>query len=73
MTREITWVDSKERMPTKADADPQACVLAWHTYNGVMLVGWHRVLENQFILAWATPPAGPERGQDEGAGKMQDL
>ena len=56
----IEWIKTSERMPTQADADVYNCVLAWHEYGGVMVMGWHRVAENRFVVAWAPTPQGPE-------------
>lgn len=58
--RKIVWVKREEGMPTEKDADVYGCVLAWHKYNGVMVTGWRRVRENDFVEAWARTPMGPE-------------
>lgn len=58
--RKIVWVKREEGLPTEKDADAYGCVMAWHKYNGVMVTGWRRVVENEFIVAWAHTPMGPE-------------
>lgn len=60
----IAWIRCADRMPTKRDADVYGCVVAWHMYNGLMVTGWHRIRDNQFITAWAKTPKGPEEVAD---------
>lgn len=59
MTRSIEWIPTEERMPAQADGDSQGCVLAYHEYQGVLVMGWHRVRDNRFVKAWARTPDGP--------------
>ena len=54
------WIDVRDRMPTSKDADSTGRVMVWHTLNGVMMTGWHRLSENRFITHWQTPPTGPD-------------
>ena len=59
----VDWIQTSERMPEKADADEYNCVIAWHEYGGLMVVGWHRVKDNPFFAAWARTPEGPKGGK----------
>lgn len=61
----IEWIRTTDRMPTQQDADDFGCVIAWHEMGGLMVMGWHRVAENRFIVAWAPTPEGPG-GEREG-------
>lgn len=58
--RSVVWNLCADRMPKERDADAWGCVLVWHKYQGVMVTGWHRVQENEFYVAWARTPMGPE-------------
>ena len=53
------WTMKTERLPLQSDADAFGCVLAWHTFSGVLVTGWRRVEENDFIIAWQRTPKGP--------------
>lgn len=63
MIATIQWIDRTVRMPTKADANPQGCVLIWDENNGIMIKGWHNTAEicRAPVTHWATPPKGPRR------------
>jgi len=54
------WVDRDERLPTEADADVQGCVIVWHVYNGVMVMGWFNVPHNRFVSHWLPAIPRPE-------------
>ncbi len=58
------WIDVRDRMPEDRDADSTGRVLVWHTLNGCMMTGWHRLSENRFITHWQKPPKGPEGARD---------
>ena len=53
------WTMKTDRLPLQSDADVFGCVLAWHVFSGVMVTGWRRVEENDFIIAWRRTPEGP--------------
>ena len=53
------WIDASEIKPTKNDADAQHCVLAWHRYNGCMIIGWWQFKENKLLLYWQRLPRPP--------------
>lgn len=54
------WIDVNDRMPEARDADSTGRVMVWHTLNGVMMTGWHRLSENRYITHWQSPPEGPD-------------
>ena len=54
------WIDVRERMPSREDADATNRVLVWHVLNGCMMLGWHKVCENRFVTHWQPSPEGPE-------------
>lgn len=54
------WIDRDDRLPTEADADEFNCVIVWHVFNGVMITGWHNVVQNSFISHWTYTPPRPE-------------
>lgn len=56
------WIDKRERMPAAADCDEQGCILAWHRYQGAMVLHARNV-ENfgAYITHWMKTPAPPER------------
>ena len=54
------WIDIADRLPTSADGDAWQCVLAWHRYNGAMVIGWHQVGQNSYITHWQPCPKAPE-------------
>lgn len=53
------WICIRDRPPTEADADFYGCILVWHIWQGVMLIGWHRINENRFYSHWMSPPGPP--------------
>jgi len=61
------WISRQTRLPTKEDADPHGCVLAWHEYNGAVVAGnynyetpgWKRVCENACYTHWMRLPGRP--------------
>lgn len=54
------WIPKSERLPKPEDADPQQCVVAWHEYNGAMIIGWRQVEENRYVSHWQPCPLPPE-------------
>lgn len=46
------WIRKAMMLPTSADADPQGCVIAWHMYNGMMVMQWHQAAGNLYISHW---------------------
>ena len=57
---EWTWTDMRERKPEREDADVYGCVVVWHRYQGVMVMGWREAARNRFALYWSRPPGPPE-------------
>ena len=56
----MRWIDKRERMPTEADADGQGCVLAWHRYQGVVILNVHNVIDyGSYVTHWMKTPAKP--------------
>lgn len=53
------WIDASKIKPTQADADAQNCVLAWHCYNGCMLIGWWQFEKNKLLVYWQRCPRPP--------------
>ena len=53
------WIDARERLPARADADAWGCVIAWHVYNGTMVTGWHQVERNRYFTHWMPAPGPP--------------
>ena len=53
------WICIRDRPPTEADADFYGCILVCHIWQGVMLIGWHRIHENRFYSHWMSPPGPP--------------
>lgn len=66
MASNIGWIKKADRLPAEQDADPWGCVLVWHVYNGVQLLGWHNpmLMTSRYITHWMSPPAAPEGGED---------
>lgn len=54
------WIDRDERLPTEEDADVQGCVIVWHVYNGIMVMGWFNVPHNRFVSHWLPAIPRPE-------------
>lgn len=54
------WINKKDRLPTAEDADPQGCVLVWHTFNGLMVTGWFQVERGVFLNYWQPAIPGPK-------------
>lgn len=54
------WIDAKQRQPTKEDCDVFNCVLAYHIYNGSMVIGWHQVTPESMFTHWMPLPLPPE-------------
>lgn len=54
------WIDIADRLPGPADSDAQQCVIVWHFYNGVMVMGWHQVETNRYVTHWMPCPKAPE-------------
>lgn len=47
-------------MPTPEDADEQGCVLAWHIYQGVIVLHIHNAQNyGTYITDWMKTPAAP--------------
>ena len=56
----MRWIDKREHMPTEADADDQGCVLAWHRYQGVVVLNVHNVANyGSYVTHWMKTPAKP--------------
>lgn len=53
------WISATTRKPTQEDADKTNCVLAWHRYSGLMVVGWHQFGWNRFLTHWKPAPDPP--------------
>ncbi len=54
------WIDRRERDPTPEDADEQGCVLAWHRYDGVVVLHIRNMMNfGTFITHWMPTPAAP--------------
>jgi hypothetical protein len=56
----LEWYDKTEQPPCMEDADNQGCVIAWHTFDGVLITGWRYVMQNSFITHWFPTPMPPE-------------
>lgn len=55
----MDWISVKERLPDKSDSDFGECVLAWHAFQGVMLIGYQRISESRYITHWRKTPEPP--------------
>lgn len=53
------WIDMGVSKPTEADADAQNCILAWHRYNGPMVIGWWQYRCNSLLTHWRALPDPP--------------
>ena len=53
------WIRLHERLPELEDCDAQGCVLAWHRFNGVMVVHRRNIEKNHFITHWMPTPKAP--------------
>lgn len=62
-TRPEDWISKADRPPTRADADAQGCVLAWHIYNGVVIchVENDAIMRGDHITHWRPMPQGPRK------------
>ena len=58
----MDWIRVSDRLPGPADSDAQQCVIAWHIYNGAMMMGWHQVERNRYVTHWMPCPPKPEGG-----------
>ena len=52
------WIDKKAHPPTDADCDEWRCILVWHEFQGLMVMGVHNTMINRFITHWrpSLPP-----------------
>ena len=56
----MIWTDKRDRMPTEADCDEQRCVLAWHTFQGTIVIELHNFEKyGGFCTHWMRTPAPP--------------
>jgi len=55
-----SWIEVETRKPTMEDADFHGCVLAWHVWQGVMIVQHTLIGKNSFYTHWMTPPEPPK-------------
>ena len=56
----MRWIDKRERMPAPEDADEQGCVLAWHRYQGAMVLNVHNMVNyGSYVTHWMRTPAPP--------------
>ena len=62
------WIDAKQRKPTHDDCDAFNCVLAYHIYNGAMVVGWHQFDMNPMYTHWMRLPLPPVCHRDRHGG-----
>lgn len=53
------WIDAKQRKPVLSDCDAFNCVMAYHRYNGAMVVGWHQFDMNPLYTHWMPLPSPP--------------
>lgn len=54
------WIPIAERMPTPGDADIQGCALAWHSYQGAMVMHISNIVNyGTYITHWMPTPAAP--------------
>lgn len=56
----VEWIDPRERLPTKEDADAQLCVLAIDTHNDVRVRVWNQVHTDDGVRGWVPCPAPPD-------------
>lgn len=56
------WIPIAEHKPTPEDADEQGCVIAWHEYQGAMVLHVHNVRNfGAYITHWMHTPAPPAK------------
>lgn len=54
------WIPIQERPPADEDGDVQGCVLAWHRYNGTIVLHVRNIVNfGSFITHWMPTPAAP--------------
>lgn len=57
------WISVKARLPTEEDADPVGCVIVYHLFQGVMVIGWHQIAGGGYYTHWMPTPAPPEEAE----------
>lgn len=56
----VMWIDKRERLPAPEDGDEQGCVLAWHRYQGAMVLRVNNVINyGSYITHWMPLPPTP--------------
>lgn len=53
------WIDVRTRAPTAEDADALRCVLARHTIDGIVIIGWFQIPGNTSYTHFARLPDAP--------------
>lgn len=46
------WIHREFRLPAETDADADGRIMAWHVYQGAMLVRWNEFCKNAFNVCW---------------------
>ncbi len=53
------WIDVRTRKPAPEDADALRCVLARHTVDGVIVIGWFQIPGDTSYTHFARLPDAP--------------
>jgi len=55
------WINKNAQPPTDADCDAWRCILVWHEFQGLMVMGVHNTMINQFVTHWRPSLPPPEQ------------
>ena len=53
------WISTRERKPTKEDADQYDCVISRNRWGDVAMAGWHRFEHETDLTHWQRTPPPP--------------
>lgn len=53
------WIDPRERLPDKSDADVYGCVLIRRSWGEILEIGWWQVRNALHIDGWTHNPSAP--------------
>ena len=70
------WISIDERMPGVEDGDEQECVIAWHIWQGILVMKWHQIEKNRFVSHWMpaiAPPANYKEIRKSWENEMMNL
>lgn len=57
---EAAWIGTRDRLPTKGDADPMNCVMGLTREEETVVTGYHQMEDRQRFTHWRPLPHPPE-------------